>query len=200
VFGQHESGWLSFYDYFFAIGLQEPVKRLEGLLYSARECGWFLPLRGICFVSAKPSVLCRDDDGRLHCEYGPALSYIDGLSIFAIHGVRVPESVILAPEKQTIAEIEGENNAEIKRVRIERFGWQRYLTESGAAVVNTRLNDRDAQLETLYRTKDGTRRIVVADPSTGRRYALGVPREVTTCEQAQAWMSHGLDRFAIHRS
>jgi hypothetical protein len=47
---------------------------------------------------------------------------------------------------------------------------------------------------------NGQQRFVCVDPSTGRRYALGVPREITNCEEAQRWMSHDLDRFAIHRS
>jgi hypothetical protein len=115
-------------------------------------------------------------------------------------GVKVNEQIVMRPESQTIKDIDGETNEEIRRIRIERFGWPRYLHESGAAIADERHNDRDCQDEKLYRLKDGRHRLVCVDPSTGRKYALGVPREVTSCEQAQNWISHSLDRVVIHAS
>jgi hypothetical protein len=85
-------------------------------------------------------------------------------------------------------------------VRIERFGWERYLRDSKSAIVENRFNERDQQWESLYSVPDGSKRIVVGDPSTGRRYALGVPNEITTCQEAQNYLSHGLDALAVHRS
>jgi hypothetical protein len=106
----------------------------------------------------------------------------------------------LRPETQTIKQIQEEPNEEVRRVRIERYGWERFLKESGANRRDSRRNDRDTQEESLYQLRDGTQRFVCVDPSTGRRYALGVPGEVATCEQAQLWMSHELDLYATHRS
>jgi hypothetical protein len=141
-----------------------------------------------------------DDENLPHCETGPAVSWQCGTKAWYIHGVIVDEQVVMRPETQTVKQITDEQNEEVRRVRIERFGWERFLRESKAKQCDSRRNDRDAQAETLYQLKGGTRRFVCVDPSTGRRYALGVPRRVQTCEQAQEWMSHGLDRFAIHRS
>jgi len=151
-------------------------------------------------VSERHNILNRDDRGRLHCTDGPALAYPDGWSIWAVNGVRVPEHVITSPKSQTLKDITGEENEEVRRVRIERFGWIRFLKESGAKAIHKRRNDRDAQKEELYQLSDGTQRFVCVDPSTGRKYALGVPRDVKTCEQAQNWMSMGLDLYATHRS
>ena len=100
----------------------------------------------------------------------------------------------------TVQEIKDESNEEVRRVLIERFGWERFLRESGAVLVDSRRNDRDGQQEELRRLEDGTQRFLCIDPSTNRRYALGVPSEIRTCEHAQLWMSHGLDQYAIHRS
>ncbi len=47
---------------------------------------------------------------------------------------------------------------------------------------------------------DGAKVLVCSDPSTARRYALRIPREVTTCDQAQNWLSFGLSGRTIHRS
>ena len=200
-YGQHDAGWLAFYDYFRdAAGLSEETQKLAGLWLLSQSAGWWLPHQNLCWVSERHNVLHRDADGRLHCDNGPALQYPDGWSIYAIGGVRVDEQTIMRPETQTLEQIEKEENAEVRRVRIERFGWPRYLAESGAKVANRRRNDRDGQEEALYALKDKTKRFVCVDPSTGRKYALGVPAEIKNCDEAQNWMSHGLDRFAVHRS
>lgn len=136
---------------------------------------------------------------RLHCEDGPAMAYNDGYEFYVIHGVNVDKQIVMEPETQTIEQIENEKNEEVRRIRIERFGWERYMREGGAQVLDKRRNDRDAQDEVLYQMKS-IKRFVCSDPSTGRRYALGVPDSVTTCQEAQEWMSNGLDRFCIHRS
>jgi hypothetical protein len=147
-------------------------------------------------------MIAEDNNGVLvaHNETGPSHLWADGFAIWAIHGVLVDSQIVLAPETQTLEQIERETNEEVRRVRIERYGWLRYLKESQAQVVDQRVNERDLQEEMLCRLQDGRQRFVCRDPSTERQYALGVPREITTCEQAQAWLSHGLDRFAIHRS
>ena len=183
----------------FRSGLTNETERLSSLWSLSQSAGWAIPHANICFVSERHNV-CKLENGRIHCENGPAISYPDGFSIYAIHGVRVPQDVVTEPEKQTLKVIEAEGNAEVKRIRIERYGWPKYLHESGAKIVHQRRNDRDAQVERLYRMTDGTQRFECIDPSTGRRYALGCPREIADCQQAQNWMSHGLDVFAIHRS
>jgi hypothetical protein len=114
--------------------------------------------------------------------------------------VLVPAYAVVCPDKITIAEIVQERNEEVRRTLIDQFGWEKYLHASRARMIDSRNNDRDNQVERLFDVKDGPRRFICVDPSTGRRYALGVPREIATCEAAQHWLSSGLDRFAIHRS
>lgn len=201
AYGQHDSGWLSFYEYFaLACSLSIETQNLSGLFEVAKSANWWLPHENICWISERHHVLDRNDRGQLHCDVGPALSYPDGWSIWSIDGVRVDEQIVMRPETQTIDQLKSEENEEVRRIRIERFGWLRYLQESGAKIYDSRRNERDAQNEDLYLLSDGTRRFVCVDPSTGRKYALGVPESVETCEQAQWWVSHGLDKFAIHRS
>jgi len=159
------------------------------------------------FTTEEVVVLCDralernlDETRRPHNESGPSLTWRCGMKQWHIHDVAVDEQIVMRPETQTISQIEADGNAEVKRIRIERFGWVRYLSECGATVIDQRRNDRDAQNEVLYKLKDGQHRFRCVDPSTGREYALGVPRDVTTCQAAQNWMSSGLDEFAIHRS
>jgi hypothetical protein len=163
---------------------------------------WFLVWTDTClFWVAKPIVHVEQGSfgRRLHCETGAACEN-DIENLYFLHGVLVPAYAVVCPDQISIQEIKDEGNEEVRRTLIEQFGWERFLRESGAKEKDRRFNERDGQWEKLYSLDDGSQRIVLVDPSTGRRYALGVPREINKCEQAQMWISHGLDRFAIHRS
>jgi hypothetical protein len=75
---------------------------------------------------------------RLHCDDGPAVMFQDGWGVYAIHGVQIPfkqRHIVERPETITVAEIEAEKNAEIRRVMIDRYGPARYVADSGATVV-----------------------------------------------------------------
>jgi len=132
---------------------------------------------------------------RLHSDSGPAVTsldvrlwYIRGVNLGQEHG----EQIVLCPETQTIDQINDEINAEIKRIRIERYGWERYLADSDAIVIHERRNDVECTLESLMQTGStatpGPRVLVCACPSTGRVYCLEVPMVIQTCEQAQRWL------------
>jgi hypothetical protein len=155
------------------------------------------------FWVAKPEVSTEPAQPRrrLHNDQHAAL-LSDVEDLYFLHGMMVPAFVVVRPDWITLEHISTENNSEVQRLMIERWpgGWERYLDDSKAAVVESRRNERDQQRETLYRLPDGRQRIVVSDPSTGRRYALGVPRELSSCQEAQNWLSSGLDARAIHRS
>jgi hypothetical protein len=45
--------------------------------------------------------------------------------------------VVEEPQRITIQDIEEESNAEIRRVKMDRFGQARYLIESGAKVIHS---------------------------------------------------------------
>jgi hypothetical protein len=71
--------------------------------------------------------LRRDEAGRLHCEDRHAVvSQSHGRECYW-RGVNVPDYVILQPEKITIADINTTTNAEVRRVKIFRYGLGRWL-------------------------------------------------------------------------
>lgn len=196
------SPWVAYLSsYYRVLGLDLPeFEKFRPYEECAIEGGFRMLHEDFCIVSDFPEVIRIDEDNLPHCDDGPSHRWRDGWSIWSIHGVQVDEQIVMRPETQTIQQIESEDNQEVKRVRIERFGWGRYLRESGAKQLHQLHNDRDNQEEILYELKDGQKRFVCIDPSTGRKYALGVPRDINTCTEAQHWMSSGLDRYAIHRS
>lgn len=188
VFGQHEADWMSFYDYIrVALGLDEQTQKLAGLWQVSQSAGWWVPHEKICWISERHNVVNRNAEGRLHFENGPAIAYPDGWKIWAINGSIVDEQIVMQPHTQTIDQIHGEANGDIRSIRIERFGWPRYLRESNAHCVAVRDNEVEGTKEALYRSENGSRLLVTCP--TGRVFALGVPDEIADCQSAQNWLN-----------
>ena len=165
------------------------VSRLQPAFDAAKNCGWSILFWDWAFVSAKPSCIHRDEQGRLHCETGAAVHY-EGFDVFAIHGVRVPEKVIVAPQSLTPKEIDAEQNAEVRRVMIERYGQDHYLMESKAEEIH-----RD-EFGVLYRKEIAGDealvmvKVVNSTPEPDghfKDYFLRVPPNITSARQAVAW-------------
>lgn len=92
---------------------------------------------------AKPTVhVERTTQGarRLHNEAYAALES-DVENIYFWHGVLVPAFVVVRPDWITLKHIEGETNAEVRRIMIERYGYERYLRESDAKLIDSCQDD-----------------------------------------------------------
>jgi hypothetical protein len=190
-YGQHDANWLAFYEYFRdCCGLDEQTQKLAGHWEVSQSANWWLPHQKTCWVSERHNILNRNSDGRLHCENGPALGYPDGFYIWAINGIRIDEQIVMRPETQTIKQIDGEQNNDIRSIRIQRFGWTRYIKETNSKCIDHRTNDVSGTPEAIYRTPKGEQRFIVGC-STGRIFALGVPGNIETCEQAQLYLQGG---------
>jgi hypothetical protein len=83
-----------------------------------------------------PTVVGRDAQNRPHSDTGPHLAWRDGWKLYAVHGVRVPADIIEDPTSITVARIDAEQNAEVRRVMLERFGAARFMRESGAKAIH----------------------------------------------------------------
>ena len=132
-FGQLDAS-LSWFEFIGRLGID--VSKLAPTFDLAKACGWAVLFWDWAFISARPECIHLDERGRLHCETGAAIRYPDGFSIFALHGVRVPERVVVTPETITVSEIESEGNAEVRRVMIERYGLERFLRGSEAKEIH----------------------------------------------------------------
>jgi hypothetical protein len=129
--GLHDAPWLAYYDFFSRIGLDQ-LSWVAPLMELARAgAGWWWAFSKVAIVTSAPYLLNRDAENRLHCEHGPALAYPDGWAIWAIHGVRVAERVITAPLTLGVQEIAYEPNLGVRRVMLERFGYERFIQQAG---------------------------------------------------------------------
>jgi hypothetical protein len=150
-----------------------------------------------CVISDFPEVLKVDNANRPHCATGPFCRWRDGFALYAWHGIRVPAWIIEHPERVTIAGINAETNAEIRRVMIDRYGYERYLQESGAVEISADV-DEGGEVMRLFTmpADDDTGRpmrcLLVAnstpDPDDSRRrYVIRVPPTCKDVWTARNW-------------
>ena len=140
----------------------------RGIAYedAIKSACWWYPHRDFVMACERPMVIHRElvnptrprgwGSHRLHCDTGPAVAWPDGWGVYSIHGVRVPADIVEHPETITIARIRGEENAEIRRVMIERYGYDRYCADAGLTLVDQCSADHPiAGLRTAKLWRDG---------------------------------------------
>ena len=114
-------------------------------------------------------------------------------------GVPIPARVAVDPTSISMADVVAEANAERRRVLIERMGYDRFVAESDARLVDadTDPGGRRELLRVALPEGEPLVCLSVRCPSTGDRYMLRVPPEVTRCHQAAAWIA-GFDDPAAY--
>ncbi|GAA3906459.1 hypothetical protein GCM10023084_68430 [Streptomyces lacrimifluminis] len=181
--GQHDAAWLCAFE----SGDDSP---LAGLAKVAGEAGWWWPYERTAIVSERPLTLHRDEAGRLDRGDGPALGYADGFELYAWRGMPVPRDFLDELTALTPERIRGEENAELRRVMLEYYGYDRYLDESGAKPVH-----RD-ETGVLWRVElVGDEDVVMVEvvnstpepDGTSRTYWLRVPPTTRTAREGVAW-------------
>ena len=166
------------------LGVEYPAEQLNLFIDWNERASTWVAYKGLCVVSANP-VECHWQDGELHNDSGMSVEYADGWGIYSIGGVAVDEQIVMRPETQSLDQVRDEENAEVKRIRIDRYGWSKYLMEIGAKVLDTQHGN---WIESLMKTADGMTVLCTYDPSTGRPYGLEVDPQCETCEQAQRYL------------
>lgn len=192
VYGSHDAHWLGFYDFFGSVCGLACVAPLQPLIDLAHHCGWWIPYENVCILQHRHSELRRDEQGRLHNPDGPAVLYRDGWGVYAWHGVRLSpgnEWIITDPAQLAPQRILDEQNAELRRVMLERYTPQKFIQE-----VNADKIDKNGDY-VLYRAPFPDEPLMMlrcVDPSTGREYYLRVPPTMQSAWQAVAW-TFGMD-------
>jgi len=130
---------LDLFARFFAGSTLLPVSReqeemLQLLLDLVNAAHDYAPFENICLVSRKPKTVSINAAHALHNETGPALEYEDGYAVYAVDGIIIPPWIIEHPERISIERITREENTEIRRIQLKKFGEERYIEEIGAAM------------------------------------------------------------------
>jgi hypothetical protein len=189
-FGNHDAGWISFYDYMEeVVGIELP-EEFSHIRELAKKFNWqfVCPEKRMVYLSKMPTEV-HMENGLLHNDNGPSVRYADGFSVYSLEGHRVTEQIVMSPETLTIDQIHAEQNADIQAIMINRFGWTQYLKETNAELLDSRKNEIENTIEVLYNTEKFGRRLVCTCP-TGRVFVKGLPADgADTCEEAQGWLS-----------
>ena len=194
---------------------------------TAEAACWWYPHKDFVLVSERPTVIHREladparprgwGSHRLHCGDGPAVGFRDGWGVWAWRGVRVTQQIIEHPETLTVEQISAEQNAEVRRVMVERMGWDNFCAVAKMKLIHldelhsnfpdipvSESVEPGQRLVTSYRA--GTERaellesaelrdfedrplrfVRLSDPSTGRKYTLRVLHDHTRCYEAVGW-------------
>ena len=77
----------------------------------------------------------KDEQRRPHRADGPALE-CDLEDLYFDHGVLLTEQIVMHPETLTVEQIDTEQNVEVRRVMIQKFGVERWLLKGGATKIH----------------------------------------------------------------
>ncbi|GAB7106455.1 hypothetical protein JCM4814A_47690 [Streptomyces phaeofaciens JCM 4814] len=182
VLGQHDAPWLAAFP--------TDDGPLDGLAAVCRSAGWWWPFARVAVVCERPVALHRDEAGRLDHGDGPALAYPDGFALYAWRGMPVPAEFLAELPSLTPERIRSEENAELRRVMLEYYGYDRYLADSGARPVHRdgtgtlwRIDLADDEPVVMVEVLNST-----PEPDgTHRTYWLRVPPSTRTAKEGVAW-------------
>lgn len=209
IFGAHDAGWLSFYDFFHKEFNLDCVNPLVPYFNLAEVCGWWAAFSEVAFIQDRPSKIYQNDNKQMHNLNGPAIEYRNGYKVYAIENIVVPEYVVMDPNLITIQEINDEQNAEKRRVLLQQYGFERYFDNSDCTLIDhdevtVATNDDRKMPRMLVLTKYNDMYLIGTDGSTKRKYFMNIYNsdnknrieqefgKINTCKKAHLLIS-GLD-------
>ena len=150
-------------------------------------------------VCDRPRLLRRNVGGRLHNASGPAIEWRDGWGLCFWHGLKLRrehEWIVREPRRLSPETIENEPNAEIRRVMLEAFGFDRYLAARHARVVHA--DELHGQPRRLLEVEIRGERVRILEVNNGsleldgtrRKFHLGAMRGETAHDVTAA--SYGI--------
>jgi hypothetical protein len=193
--GQMDTFWLAYYRFGSMIGCPQKknlLERLDIMERIAASCGFWFPRNGICVVSDRFASTHWDNTRnaaglptRLHHDTDMAVSFRDGWGIYYWHGLRIPPShewLFTNRAKLNADAIDKEPNAELRRVMLEIYGFERYLNERDARLIaSDELHGVPRRLHEVIVAGEPIRVIEVVNGSfepdgSRRKFSLGAAR------------------------
>nr|WP_199295038.1 hypothetical protein [Trichocoleus sp. FACHB-832] len=191
--------FIDFCVFVFNLNSAENLKEWIVFQSIVKNCGWIYPYEKIAIVCDRPRVLSFDNQQRLHAEGSPAIQFAAGYSLYAYHGVRLPEKYgTVHPNQWQPQWLLEEYNAELRRVLIQGIGYDKIAQELGAIELDSyqeytllKINT-DIDIEQISLLK-------MTCPSTKFIHVLRVPPDVVSAREAIRWVNWGIspEEFAI---
>lgn len=120
--------------------------------------------------------------------------------------VEIDERIAFHPEQITAQEILETTNIELRRVKLERLGYEKFFNDAQAEELDKdvdpggirRLLRVDFQDRSRWQQDEPLVCLSVICPSTARQYVIRVPPMMRTCHGAAAWIA-GFDDPAVYQ-
>ena len=154
---------LSYFRDVCGLDFGDKTEIVDAIIALGESCCWWWPHKEFALACERPLAIHRDDGGRLHNDAGPALSFRDGWALYRVHGVTIPADIIEHPETLTVARIDSEQNAEVRRVMIEKYGLDRYVSDSKFDVLHADTDQHGRSRRLLRRDLPGDEPIVLVE-------------------------------------
>ncbi|TAE82264.1 MAG: hypothetical protein EAZ73_14195 [Oscillatoriales cyanobacterium] len=186
----------------------EGQKAFECLNQLLAECGWIFAFENVCYLCSRPTKLSLDSEYRLHAEGEPALEFSDGYKLYSYHGVTLPEKYgQVHPNNWQAQWLLEEENAELRRVLIQRIGYAKICQELQATELDCwkeyallridadidGFNPDDFEDDEDAPKKEDIYLLKMTCPSTGHIHALRVPPDVESAKEAIRWVNWDID-------
>lgn len=143
-----------------------------------------------CMVSDFPVHIKTDENNLPHCEDGPSHLWRDGWCFYSWHGIQIPAEWIENKSSLTAETAIKWDNLEQRRAACEIVGWHNILDQLNARTIEKHANPMAGELLEVSLPDIGTEKFLRVRCGTGRDFALAVPPEVATVEQAQRWLNY----------
>lgn len=199
--GYYWSGWELSWIVTTAFGAKpgSPEERWsEPLLRAFLAGAWLLYWTEDTLLWIRKPEVRVDEARRSHCEDGPVL-VCDIADLWMLEGQLVTEQIVMHPETMTVAQIQAETNAEVRRIMRQRYGEGRYLMDSNAELLDADYEGarQGAAPRALLRS-DGETTLVGTDGSTDRTYYMPNVQgtDPKTCREAHEMLC-GFDESRI---
>ncbi|GAB1543846.1 hypothetical protein NUACC21_65220 [Scytonema sp. NUACC21] len=158
-----------------------------------RHCGWLWAYEGVCLVCDRPYRLELDSQRLLHSEGYPAIQLRDGFSVYAYHGVILPEKYgKVHPQQWRSSWLLKENNAELRRVLIQGIGYSRICQELRAKEIDVWQEYKLLKIAENFDVEP-VHLLAMTCPSTSHLHALRVPPDIPNAREAICWVNWGID-------
>jgi len=164
-----------------------------------RDCGWIYPYDKVCILCEKPIALSADSNHRLHAEETPAVQFADGVSIYAYHGVILPEWYgSLHPHQWQSKWVLKEQNAEVRRALIQGITYDRICQELAVRELDSwqEYTLLSIEFDDDFSIRGNAKPVYLLKmtcPSTGHIHALRVPPNVRSALEAIRWVNWDID-------
>ena len=196
--GNHWSAWDSFLTFFrHVVKLPLDYSKYDHWEKATIHAGPRFIHARFCIVSDRPRVLKVDEQNRPHCATGPSHRWVDGIELHYWHGVRVPREWIEAPNTVDPRLALTHTQIEERTALAQILGWDRVLAQLSPRVIDTDEPHIGELLEVDLPDAPGSRFLRVRGPGAhgpNGAYVLGVPREMKTAKDANAW-TYGFSNF-----